>query len=147
MARKEDFTMKKTSRLSLSLFGIIAVSAMIVCAFAACNDGGGGGGGSGKPVIPQKYKNTSWENTNGTTLTLGTDKITITFIDGTTGTYPYKDTNTIDGDTVLFFGNDTEGGAIAISNDTIIWVDIVVYIADHIANVPFDGWSKKNNEE
>jgi len=112
---------KKITRFLSALFGVFALSAMIVGTFIAC--GGDNSPPHNNPVVPQEYQNTSWEHTDGYTLTLGKDKVTITLTDGTTVSYPYTETRPYNEETHLYFETSSKTtGTITIIDGRIIRV-------------------------
>jgi len=110
--------MKKITPFLFTLFGIIALSAIMVCSFAAC-----GGGGGGDPVIPAEYRNTKYQHAEGATLELTTDKVVITLANGTKTTYSFTEIKMVNGNTVLQFNtNSNIAGLITIKDGEIIGI-------------------------
>jgi len=141
MAQKRRFTMKKVNKLFTALFGIIAVTAVMVCFFTACSSGGGDDPIHNSPdnngaTIPTEYQNTTWTHTDGTKLELTTDKVIITLPDGSKTTYPYKSMETSDGTIVLCFEtHSTIACIVTFQNGTL--TGMVSPVLTHS-----DGWSK-----
>jgi len=131
----------------------IALSAIIVCSFAALSLTGCGSGGGDVPyipiypnipnnndaIIPTEYQNKKWYHAEGATLELTTDKVIITLSGGSQTTYPFSKVDTISGNTVLHFNtNNNVEGLVSIKNGQIIGIVFPVLTKS-------GGWSDNNN--
>ncbi|MDR2718410.1 MAG: hypothetical protein LBB89_10185 [Treponema sp.] len=130
--------MKNLTKLFTTLFGIIAVSAIMVYSFVSCGGGDSGGGGDPPPKIPAAYQNTTWEHPSGAKIEIKTDKVTVT-VDGNSTSYDFEKSynDEITGKPVLVFKtNDNSTGIIYIQGENSIQVILPVLSGK------MDGWSK-----
>jgi hypothetical protein len=113
--------MKTKIKLFSALFGIIALSAVMVFLPVSCSNDPE----DSPPAkeIPAELRNTTWSHTDGTTLELSKDKVTITKANGSSATYSFKKTSEASGNTVLEFNTDSDvAGIITIKNGAIIGI-------------------------
>jgi len=113
----EGASMKKLHKK----IGIIALSVIMVYAFAACKDEPEDD--PPKPEIPAEYQNKSWSHTDGYKIKLEKDRVIIMLTNGTTTTYSYTSVETINGNTVLHFETKSDiAGMITFKNGTLIGI-------------------------
>jgi hypothetical protein len=119
--------MKNLIKHLTSLFGIIALSAIIVCSFASCKDEPEDSGPSAS--IPEELRGTTWVHRDGDSVSFTKSKATVKPQNGSEQTFTIKDISSIDQSgikqTILYFNlDDKTKDTITFRNGEISMVNL-----------------------